>query len=114
MYQRRLPSTCVTGTRVIVKFTDSKNRCQCKNRCQWVQVAKIAGVMVAGDSWAIIVDTQDRANMVNSALGGEIQKLGGNRIRLGLANVRCVTKTSAPVATLGLDLDGRLSQAALP
>ena len=57
MYQRRLPSTCVKGTRVIVKFTDSKNRCQCKNRCQWVQVAKIAGVMVAGDSWAIIVDT---------------------------------------------------------
>jgi hypothetical protein len=52
MYQRRLPSTCVTGTRVIVKFADSKNR------DQWVKVAKMAGgVMVAGDSWAIIVDT---------------------------------------------------------
>jgi len=67
MYQRRLPATCVTGARVIVKFADSKNR------YQWVQVAKIAGVMVVGDSWAIIVDTQDRANMVKSRLGGEIQ-----------------------------------------
>jgi hypothetical protein len=52
----------------IVTFIDSKNR------DQWVQVAKMAGgVMVVGDSWAIIVNTQERANMVKSKLGGEIQ-----------------------------------------
>jgi len=52
----------------IVTFVDSKNR------DQWVQVAKTAGgVMVVGDSWAIIVNTQERANMVKSKFGGEIQ-----------------------------------------
>lgn len=52
----------------IVTFLDNKNR------DQWVEVAKIAGgVMVVGDSWAIIVDTQDRATMVQGKLGGQIQ-----------------------------------------
>ena len=52
----------------IVTFVDTKNR------DQWVEVAKAAGgVMVVGDSWAIIVNTQDRANMVKNALGGEIK-----------------------------------------
>ena len=52
----------------IVTFVDSKNR------DQWVQVAKMAGgVMGIGDSWSIIVNTQERANMVKSKFGGEIQ-----------------------------------------
>ena len=52
----------------IVTFVDTKNR------DQWVEVAKAAGgVMVVGDSWAIIVNTQERANVVKSTLGGEIK-----------------------------------------
>jgi hypothetical protein len=52
----------------IVTFVDSQNR------DQWVEVAKAAGgVMVVGDSWAIIVNTQERANAVKSTLGGEIK-----------------------------------------
>jgi hypothetical protein len=52
----------------IVTFIDSKNR------DQWVEVAKaVGGVMVVGDSWAIIVNTQERASMVKSKLGGEIK-----------------------------------------